>query len=137
MRIHPLKLEEWTHDVCLIVDYEPEATVWDLFKFEYMKLHGSLPPDIEIDYPDENELRMLSISGFSPTTIATRLSIPRWLVLEALEYFKIPYCNTTIDATGITKTFRSGLTDKHTLAKRFGTTVYYINKALKINGEVG
>lgn len=133
--IHPDVLAEWVNDIHLIVDYEPEATVWDLFKFEYMKLHGDLPPNVEIDYPNEYTLRQLTRNGWSPLDIAVKLEQPRWLVIEALDFFEIPYCVETIDASGIVKEFRSGILDRKELAKRFKTSVYYVTKALQINGE--
>lgn len=127
-------VEEWADDAYKIIDYEPEATLWDLFKFEYMKLYGELPPDVDIDYPSEEELQTLVATGMTPTEIAKELGIARWVVVEVLDYYNITYCRVVVRAKAVVDAYNCGDTNHKILAKRFGTTVYYIGKILKING---
>jgi hypothetical protein len=127
-------LEEWSYDAALLVDYEPKATLWDLFKFEYLKLYGELPAGVEVDYPNKNVLQRLVLKGLSPEQIAENLGIERWLVVEALEFYNLDYCTLPIDASGIVEAYVDGEKIKKNLARRFRTTVYFVDKALKING---
>lgn len=37
--IHPVMVEEWYLDAKKLLEYEPEATLWDLFRYKMLEEH--------------------------------------------------------------------------------------------------
>lgn len=117
----------WYNVAKILVDRDPDATFWDLFKTMYELKTGSKVPD----FPDEDEVISLHMEGKSSKTIGEMFDEPSANISAILESVGFrPWKN---DLPHDVHTIHSAVKEHgvYKAAKNLGITAYIANRAFE------